>query len=147
MNGFSPKNTQYEAKVNDSFECHQVMKKVDARVLGIMPGHLELEFSYHTKLTQQQGFNHSGIIPIVLDSACVYAAFSLMHKVTSVLTIEFKINLLSPAQGEKLITVGKVKKAGRTITVCVGDLFAVSNNQRKIVATMTVTFKTMIYRK
>ena len=66
-----------------------------------------------------------------------------MTKDTSVLTIEFKINLLSPTQGEKFIAIGKVKKAGRTITVCVGDLFAVSNNQRKLVATMTGTLMTI----
>mgnify|MGYP001225032332 FL=1 len=119
------------------------MEKVGARVLGIIPGQVELEFGYHTKLTQQHGFIHAGIISTVLDSSCGYAAFSLMAKDTSVLTIEFKINLFSPAQGEKFIAIGKVKKAGRTITVCVGDLFAVSNNQRKLVATMTGTLMTI----
>jgi uncharacterized protein (TIGR00369 family) len=143
MFSFIPKDKQYEAKVKDSFESQQVMETVGARVLGIMPGQVELEFGYHTKLTQQHGFIHAGIVSTVLDSTCGYAAFSLIPKDTSVLTIEFKINLFSPAQGEKFIAIGKVKKAGRTITVCVGYLFAVSNNQRKLVATMTGTLMTI----
>ena len=103
---------------------------------------VELKFGYHTKLTQQHSFIHAGITPTILVSACGYAAFSLMPNDTSVLIIEFKINLLSPAQGENFIAIGKVKKAGRTITVCVGDLFALSNNQRKLVAIMTGTMIT-----
>ena len=137
MSSFIPKDTQYEAKVKDSFECQQVMKTVGARVLGIMPGQAELGFGYHTKLTQQHGFIHAGIISTVLDSAYGYAAFSPLPNDKPLLIIEFKINLLSPPQGEMFIAIGKVKKAGRIITVCVGDLFFACNNQRKLVTTIT----------
>ena len=128
MNGLIPKDIQYGAKVEDNFELEQVVKTGSANVLGIMPGQVKLEFSYQKKLTQLYSLIHAGSISIVLDSECGYAAFSLIPKATSVLTIEFKINLLSPVQGKKFIAIGKVKKAGRTITVCFGDLFAVSNN-------------------
>ena len=90
--------------------------------------------------------SYAGIISTVLDSSCGYAAFSLMAKDTSVLTIEFKISLHYPAQGEKFIAIGKVT-AERTITVCVGDLFAVSNNQIKLVVTITGTLMTILDRE
>ena len=81
MISFIPKDKQYEVKVKESFECQQLMKTVGARVLGIIPGQVELEFGYHTKLTQKHGFIHAGIISTVLDKSFGYAAFSLMPKI------------------------------------------------------------------
>ena len=93
------------------------MKTIGASIEAISPGKIEIEFPYQSNLTQQNGFIHAGIVSTVLDSACGYAAFSLMPLDVSVLTIEFKINLLSPATGDRFRGYGKVKKAGRTISV------------------------------
>ena len=93
------------------------MKTVNASILAIRPGEIELEFPYQSNLTQQHGFIHAGIVSTVLDTACGYAAFSLMPENAAVLTIEFKVNLLSPAKGERFRAVGKVKKLGKNITV------------------------------
>lgn len=100
---------------------------------------MELEFPFQAELTQQHGFIHAGIVSTVLDSAMGYAAFSLMPINAAVLTIEFKVNLLSPAKGERFTAVGKVKKAGRSITVAEGELFAHLGGERKLVATMVGT--------
>ncbi len=139
MNSFMPKDDSYETKVRESFDRQEVMKTVNASIVSIEPGIVELEFLHDQKMTQQHGFIHAGIISTVLDSACGYAAFSLMPKDTAVLTIEFKVNLLSPAQGERFLAIGKVKKPGRTITVSEGEVFAVNKGEFKLVASLTAT--------
>ncbi len=120
---FKPSDDGYEAKVRDSFNRQEIMKTVNASILSIQPGEVKLEFPYQTNLTQQHGFIHAGIVSTVLDSACGYAAFSLMPKGAAVLSIEFKINFLSPAKGKRFRAVGTVKKPGRNITVTEGELF------------------------
>ncbi len=95
----------YKEKVIESFNRQGAMKTINASILAIRPGEIELEFPYQSNLTQQHGFIHAGIVSTVLDTACGYAAFSLMPENAAVLTIEFKVNLLSPAKGE--LKVGK----------------------------------------
>ncbi len=87
-------------------------------------------------MSQQHGFIHAGIITTIVDSACGYAAMSVTEPDTSVLTIEFKTNFLAPARGERFIAKGKVKKAGRTITVCEGDVYTLQDGREKLIATM-----------
>lgn len=147
MSNFIPKDPSFEEKVKQSFFRQEVMNTVGAKLVLIRPGHVELECEYNKKFTQQHGFIHAGIVSTVLDSACGYSAFSLMPKNSAVLTIEFKINFLSPAQGEKFIAIGKVKKPGKTITVCDGELYAVNKNDRKLVATMTGTLMSIPNRE
>ena len=96
---FNPKNPDYEQRVVDSFNRQNAMKTVGASIIQVRAGEVTIRFPYHSDLTQQHGFIHAGIVSTVLDSACGYAAFSLMPEDAAVLTIEFKINLLSPAQG------------------------------------------------
>ena len=96
-----------------------------------------MPFSQH--ITQQHGFIHGGVITSALDSACGYAALTLMPADAGVLTIELKCNMLAPAQGEHFEFIGKVRKAGRTITVVEGDGFAHNQANRKLIATMTAT--------
>jgi uncharacterized protein (TIGR00369 family) len=136
---FEPLDVGYEEKVRESFNRQEIMQTVNASIRAIRPGQVELEFPYQSSLTQQHGFIHAGIVATVLDSACGYAAFSLMPKNAAVLTIEFKVNLLSPAKGDLFRAVGKVKKAGRNITVSEGDLFAYVDGEQKLVATMIGT--------
>jgi uncharacterized protein (TIGR00369 family) len=136
---FQPKYPGYQAKIEKSFADQSVMKTIGASIEVIGAGEIEIEFPYQTSLTQQNGFIHAGIVSTVLDSACGYAAFSLMPEDASVLTIEFKINLLSPAIGDRFRGYGKVKKAGRTISVAEAELYAFSDQGKKLVATMVGT--------
>jgi len=113
----------------------------------VEPGEIELTLPYREELTQQHGFVHAGILAAALDSACGYAAFSLMPPNAAVLTIEFKTNLLAPAQGDFFRVVGRVVKPGRTITVCEAEAFACRQNQSKLVASMTGTLMAVFDRE
>ncbi len=144
---FKPSDKGYEAKVRDSFNRQEIMKTVNASILSVKPGEVELEFPFQSILTQQHGFVHAGIVSTVLDSACGYAAFSLMPKNAAVLTIEFKINLLSPAKGERFRAVGTVKKAGRNITVTEGKLFSKVDGEQKLLAIMIGTMMSVSDRE
>jgi uncharacterized protein (TIGR00369 family) len=136
---FEPKDAGYKEKVIESFKRQEVMKTLNASVQTVRPGEVELKLPYQQNLTQQHGFIHAGIVSTVLDSACGYAAFSLMPEKAAVLTIEFKINLLAPAKGDWFRAVGKVKKSGKNITVTEGELFSYADGQEKLVATMVGT--------
>ena len=115
------------------------MKTLGISMESVSPGKVELKLPYNKDLTQQHGFIHAGIIATVLDSACGYAAFSLIPKDAAVLTVEFKINLLSPAKGEHFTAVGKVKKSGKNITVAEAEMLTFSEGKQKSVATMVGT--------
>lgn len=136
---FLPKDPDYAEKVRKSFCEQAVMKTINASIGALEAGEIRIEFPYQAQFTQQNGFIHAGIISTVLDSACGYAAYSLMPADASVLTIEFKVNLLSPAQGERFSGIGKVKKSGRSISVAEGELYAYSEQGEKLVATMVGT--------
>ncbi len=142
-----PSNAGYKERVRESFNRQEVMKTIKASIVALRPGEVELEFPYQLNLTQQHGFIHAGIVATALDSACGYAAFSLMPENAAVLTIEFKVNLLSPAKGERFRAVGKVKKAGKNITVTEGELFAFSTDGQKLVATMLGTIMSVYDRE
>lgn len=137
----------FEEKVRESFNRQKIMKMINASIISIKPGVAELSLPYQSSLTQQHGFIHAGIVSTVLDSACGYAAFSLMPAGAAVLTIEFKINLLSPAKGEYFRAIGKVKKPGRNITVTEGELFAMENGKQKLAATMLGTIMSVYDRE
>jgi uncharacterized protein (TIGR00369 family) len=136
---FEVKDVAYKEKVIESFEQQGVMKTLNASILDIQPGRVELKLPYSETLTQQHGFIHAGIVSTILDNACGYAAFTLMPENAAVLSIEFKVNFLSPAIGDWFRAVSKVKKPGRTITVAEGELFANTGGEEKLVATMLGT--------
>lgn len=115
------------------------MQTLGAELAGIAPGVVTIELPWATALTQQHGFLHAGMVATALDSACGYAGFTLMAEDAAVLTVEFKINLLAPAQGERFRMEGRVLKPGRTITVCEGRAFALDGGGEKLVATMGCT--------
>jgi uncharacterized protein (TIGR00369 family) len=100
---------------------------------------VHIEFSFVESLTQQHGYIHAGIVTSVVDSACGYAAYTLMPSDSEVLTIEYKVNFLSPAKGNKFKGIGRVLRPGRNITVCSGDVIAIDKGKEKIVATMLAT--------
>ena len=136
---FEPKDINYKQKVEQSFARQQAVHTMNISITDIRPGEVELQFPYQTELTQQHGFIQAGIIAAVLDNACGYAAFSLMPEEASVLSVEFKVNLLAPAQGDSFLAIGKVKKPGRNITFTEGELFAFQNEQKKLIASMNAT--------
>jgi uncharacterized protein (TIGR00369 family) len=139
MTQFHPQDSNYESRVRESFARQQVMHLLGAALTLVEPGAVEIELPYRADLTQQHGFIHAGIIASVLDSACGYAAFSLMPADAAVLSIEFKVNLLAPAKGELIRARADVKRAGRNVTVCVADAWSVDAEQSKVVATMLAT--------
>ena len=143
---FEPKDPDYQARVRASFERQTAMKTLGVSIVSLGAGEIELAMPYSSALTQQHGFLHAGIIATALDSACGYAAFSLMPSGAAVLTVEFKINLLTPARGERFVFHGRVVKPGRTITVCDGQAFGVAGGQRTLIATMDGTLMALVDR-
>jgi uncharacterized protein (TIGR00369 family) len=114
---------------------------------AVGPGTVELRFPFSSSLTQQDGFVHAGAITSILDSACGYAALSVAPEECEVLSVEFKVNLLAPAVGESFVARAAVKRAGKTLTVCAADAFAVKDNEEKLVATMLTTIMNMTPRR
>ncbi|ODA40646.1 PaaI family thioesterase [Desulfosporosinus sp. BG] len=121
--GFTPQTPDFLNRVQSSFAQQSVMNLIGAELVKVLPGEVEISIPFRDNLTQQHGFLHAGIITTIADSACGYAAFSLMPAGASVLTVEFKVNLLAPAKGERFVAKGLVVKPGRTITVCSGEVF------------------------
>jgi len=136
---FEPKNSEFEAQVRESFARQQLMATIGAQLAHVAPGAVEIELPFSERLTQQHGFLHAGVVAAAMDSACGYAALTLMDGEAAVVTVEFKINLLEPAAGERLVARGRVVRAGRTLTVCRGEAIAVVGNTERHVATMTAT--------
>jgi uncharacterized protein (TIGR00369 family) len=115
------------------------MQTIGAVLVETGAGTATIELPYRTDLTQQHGFIHAGIVTMIVDTACGYAAYSTMPPDAAVLTVEYKVNFISPAIGEKFIARGRVLKPGRTLTVCQGEVHAVKDGQEKLVATMLAT--------
>lgn len=130
----------YDERVRASFARQSAMRTIGAELTLVTPGIIEIEMPFSDQLTQQHGFLHAGVISTALDSACGYAAFSLIPESSSVLTIEFKVNLLAPGKGERFLFRGSVTKPGRTIVVADGQAYAISaDGEAKLIATMTGT--------
>lgn len=143
MRKHKPSDPDYEARIRSSFGKQGVMKTIGASLVKIAPGEVEIDFSYDPSLTQQHGYIHAGVVTTVVDSACGYAAYTLMPADSEVLSVEYKVNFLSPARGERFRGIGKVVRSGRTITVCSGDVLAVEGGNEKVVATMLATMITV----
>jgi uncharacterized protein (TIGR00369 family) len=98
-----------------------------------------IELPFRTEITQQHGFVHAGVVTTIVDNACGYAALSLMPPTAAVLTVEYKVNFLSPAVGDRLVARGRVLRPGRTLMVCLGEVVALTDGREKAVATMLAT--------
>ncbi|AZN72862.1 PaaI family thioesterase [Georhizobium profundi] len=133
-------NPDFKTRVRQSFARQKAMTTIGAELITVEHGTIEIEVPFDEKLTQQHGFLHAGIISTALDSACGYAAYSIMPADAAVLTIEFKINLLSPGRGERFIFRGEVTKPGSTIIVSDGRAYAIGGAEPpKLIASMTGT--------
>jgi uncharacterized protein (TIGR00369 family) len=143
----TPADTDFAQRVRDSFARQAVMATLGAALDAVEPGRVVLAMRHRTELTQQHGFLHAGIVATALDSACGYAAFTLMPADAAVLTIEFKTNLLAPARGPRFRFEGQVTKAGRTISVVDGRALQLDDaGNEMLIATMTATVMTVLGR-
>lgn len=140
-----PLDADYARRTRDSFARQPAMRTLGAALVSVEAGHVVISMAHAEHLTQQHGFVHAGMLSAALDSACGYAAFSLMPADAAVLTIEFKINLLAPARGPRFRIEGQVVKAGRTISVVEGRAIQheAGGGDEKLVATMSATVMTV----
>lgn len=122
----------YKTRVKASFTKQKFMDFIGAELSTLEPGYCEIQLPYSENLTQQHGFFHSGIVSTIDDNAAGYAAFTLMDGTSSILTVEYKINLMAPAKGSVLIGKGKVVKPGKTLTICQTEVFAEEDGQQKL---------------
>lgn len=136
----------FEQRVRGSFAKQGAMRLFGARMTLVVPGLVEIELPTSPEISQQHGFVHGGVIGAVLDSACGFAALTTMAPDHGVLTVEYKVNFLSPALGEYFVMTGQVRKAGRTITLAQADALAVRDGKTRLIATMTATMMSIVGR-
>lgn len=133
------RNPSFAEEVAQSFAKQTIMRLIGAELTRVEPGLVEITLPYRDDLAQQHGYLHAGIITTIADSACGYAAYSLMPPNSEVLSVEFKVNLLRPAKGEIFSALAEVVKAGKTLTVVRADVFGCDEDRRELVATMLGT--------
>jgi len=130
---------EVEERVRASFARQGLMATLGAELVSVAPGAVEIAIRPDPAISQQHGFVHAGAVTAIADSAAGYAALTLMPAGTGVLSTEFKINLLAPATGDRLVARGRVVKAGRTLTVAQSEVFAQDEEAEKLVALLTAT--------
>jgi uncharacterized protein (TIGR00369 family) len=140
---FVASNPDFELRVRDSFARQAAMGLIGAQMTTVEPGRCTIELAVRDDLTQQHRYVHGGIVGMIADSAGGYAAFTLMPADASVLTVEYKLNMLAPAQGERLIARGEVLKPGRTLSVVRADVWAIDSGKETRVAAMQQTLMVM----
>lgn len=129
MTRFHAAAPDYAARIRASFARQGAMALIGAKLATVEPGHVVIEVPFRADLTQQHGFFHGGITAMIADSAAGYAAYTLFEPTSTILTVEFKINLVAPADGERLSASGRVKKTGRTLTVCEFEVTAAKHGR------------------
>jgi len=134
-----PRNPTFAEEIAQSFKQQTIMTLIGAELTRVEPGLIEITLPYRADLAQQHGYLHAGIVTTIADSACGYAAYSLMPPNSEVLSVEFKVNLLRPAKGETFSAVAEVVKSGKTLTVVRADVFGIDDGRRDLIATMLGT--------
>jgi uncharacterized protein (TIGR00369 family) len=119
----APADPAFEQRCRDSFSRQKAMALIGATLAVVEPGYVEVQLPFRDDLTQQKGYVHGGILGMIADTACGYSAFSLMPAGCSLVTVEYKINILSPARGS-LVAKGQVIKPGRTLTIARAEVYA-----------------------
>ncbi len=141
-----PADPDYATTVRESFARQAYMAMLGAILARVAPGEVDLELPVHAGLTQQHGSVHAGALASVLDSAAGYAALTLMPAGAGVVSVEFKLNLLEPARGERMLALGRVVRAGRTLTTCTAEAWALAGEQRTRVALLQGTMMCLLGR-
>ena len=140
---FEPRDPDWAAKIRDSFVRQKVMAFLDAELTGLDPGWCEIRLPYRAELTQQHGFFHAGIIGTIVDNAGGYAGYSLMPPGSTVLTVEYKLNLLAPGDGELLVASGEVIKPCKNLVITRSEVYVVKKGRSTHCASMQQTLMTM----
>jgi len=133
------RDPNFETRVRANFDKQRLMTTIGTTLERVEAGKVDIRLPFRNDLTQQNGFLHAGTIAAVADSACGYAALSLMPADADVLSIEFKVNMLAPAKGDAIVARGVVIRAGRTIMVCRADVVSITGRDEKLVAAMQGT--------
>jgi uncharacterized protein (TIGR00369 family) len=136
---FAAVDAEFENRVRESFSRQGLMKNLGAELAQLGAGSAEIRVPFRMELTQQHGYFHAGVSGAIADSACGYAAYTLMPADSSVLTVEYKMNLLAPADGEKLMARARVLRSGRTLKICAADVYVEKNGAEVHCATMLAT--------
>jgi uncharacterized protein (TIGR00369 family) len=136
---FVPLDPDFARRVGASFDRQGFMSLIGARLVEITPGACEIQVRFRPELSQQHGYFHAGVIGALADNAGGYAAYSLMAADASILTVEYKLNLLAPGDGELLVAKAEVVKAGRTLTVCSGEVFVTKAGKQILCAASLMT--------
>ncbi len=139
MEDFRTSNPRYEEEGRAAFARQAIMTTMGARLVGIAPGKVEIELDFREDLTQHHGYLHAGVVTTIVDSACGFAAFTLMPPDSGVLTVEYKVNFVSPARGTRFLASGRVIRPGRTLTLCTGEVTAIDGDEMRLVAVMQAT--------
>lgn len=138
-----PIDPKFRDRVQASFDRQGLMRTLGATIVRVEPGAIEIALMPTSAVSQQHGFVHAGAVSAIADAAAGYAALSLMAPGAGVLTTEFKINLLAPAAGDRLVARGRIIKAGRTLTLAQAEVFAEAGGEEKLVAFLTATLMTI----
>ena len=133
----TPQNASVEDAVRESFSRQKFMSLIAGKLIRVGPGQVDIELPFSDEIAQQNGVVHAGVIAAIADTACGYSALTLMPEDSDVVSVEFKLNLLAPAIGERFIARARVVRGGRTLSVCAADVFA--QPDEKLIATMTGT--------
>lgn len=144
---FQPKDAAYAERVRASFVLQQAMTLIGAELAVVEPGYTEIHLPFKPEITQQHGVIHGGVVGMIADSAAGYAANTLTPADTSVLTVEYKLNLVAPADGDRLVARGEVIKPGRTLLITRAEVFAVKQEQWTLCAVMQQTIMAMHGKK
>lgn len=139
LGAFSPRDPDWEKRCRDSFARQQFMKLIGGEIICVSPGRCTVAIRMKGELTQQRGFLHGGVTAALADTAAGFAAYSLMPAGSSPLTVEFKINLIAPAAGERFSASANVVRSGRTLTIVETDVSAETSGETKMVAKMLAT--------
>ena len=136
---FEPRDPAFADRVRESFARQRFMSTLGARLALVAPGAVDVELPFAESLVQQHGYLHAGAVAAAMDSACGYAALTLLEEDAAVLTVEFKVDLLAPAAGERVVARGRVLRAGRTLTRCRAEAAALDGGAERHVASMSAT--------
>ena len=146
MHEFKPANPNFAQAVADSFAKQGIMRHIGARLTDVQPGAVEISVAYADDLSQQHGFFHGGVVGTIADSAGGYAAFSLMAAGDGVLTVEYKVNLVAPADGGLLVARGTVVRPGRTLTLSRAEVVVIKDGRETLCGAMQQTLMRIVGR-
>lgn len=140
---FTPVDPSFAKRIRQSFDRQGAMQLIGAQLTRVEPGAVDITLPYRTDLTQQHGYLHAGILSTIVDTAGGYAGYTLFPGDSSVLTVEFKLNLLAPGKGEFFVAEGRVAKPGRTLCIVQGEVYAQAGERRTLCALMQQTLMVM----